>query len=105
MTMGNDFAGIFNQHLNIGSRTIDCNLANRFNKFRSIVNEWIKAAKDAGIKFAILTVTHETGFALYLNIQAVNEFLHDEVIIIIYSHMYNFTKRIVYVGRRRQSPL
>jgi alpha-L-fucosidase len=28
-------------------------------------DQWIKAAKDAGIKFAILTATHETGFALY----------------------------------------
>jgi len=28
-------------------------------------DQWIKAAKDAGAKFAILTATHETGFALY----------------------------------------
>ncbi|MEN8193085.1 MAG: alpha-L-fucosidase [Bacteroidota bacterium] len=28
-------------------------------------DQWIKAAKDAGFKFAILTATHETGFALY----------------------------------------
>ena len=28
-------------------------------------DQWIRAAKDAGITFAILTVTHETGFALY----------------------------------------
>jgi alpha-L-fucosidase len=28
-------------------------------------DQWIKAARDAGIKFAILTATHETGFALY----------------------------------------
>ncbi len=28
-------------------------------------DQWIKAAKDAGARFAILTVTHETGFALY----------------------------------------
>lgn len=28
-------------------------------------DQWIKAAKAAGAKFAILTATHETGFALY----------------------------------------
>lgn len=28
-------------------------------------DQWIKAAKDAGFTFAILTATHETGFALY----------------------------------------
>ncbi|MFV0267340.1 MAG: hypothetical protein ACK5HT_09415 [Draconibacterium sp.] len=28
-------------------------------------DQWIKAAKDAGCKIAILTATHETGFTLY----------------------------------------
>lgn len=28
-------------------------------------DQWVKAAKDAGATFAILTATHETGFALY----------------------------------------
>ena len=28
-------------------------------------DQWIRAAKDAGARFAILTATHETGFALY----------------------------------------
>jgi len=28
-------------------------------------DQWIKAAKDAGFKFTILTATHETGFALF----------------------------------------
>ena len=28
-------------------------------------DQWVKAAKDAGARFAILTATHETGFALY----------------------------------------
>lgn len=28
-------------------------------------DQWIKAAKDAGARFAILTATHETGFALF----------------------------------------
>jgi alpha-L-fucosidase len=28
-------------------------------------DQWVKAVKNAGFKFAILTATHETGFALY----------------------------------------
>ena len=28
-------------------------------------DQWIKAIKKAGFKFALLTATHETGFALY----------------------------------------
>lgn len=28
-------------------------------------DQWIKSAKDAGFKFALLTATHETGFALF----------------------------------------
>ena len=28
-------------------------------------DQWIRAAKEAGAKFAVLTATHETGFALY----------------------------------------
>ena len=28
-------------------------------------DQWIRAAKAAGARFAILTATHETGFALY----------------------------------------
>lgn len=28
-------------------------------------DQWIKAVRDAGFRFAILTATHETGFALY----------------------------------------
>ena len=36
-----------------------------FNPQKLNTDQWIKAAKDAGAKFAILTVTHETGFALY----------------------------------------
>jgi len=36
-----------------------------FNPERLDTDQWIKAAKDAGVKFAILTATHETGFALY----------------------------------------
>lgn len=36
-----------------------------FNPENLDTDQWIKAAKDAGAKFAILTATHETGFALY----------------------------------------
>lgn len=36
-----------------------------FNPEKLNTDQWIKAAKDAGAKFAILTATHETGFALY----------------------------------------
>ena len=36
-----------------------------FNPKQLDTDQWVKAAKDAGAKFAILTVTHETGFALY----------------------------------------
>ena len=36
-----------------------------FNPEKLDTDQWIKAAKDAGFKFAILTATHETGFALY----------------------------------------
>lgn len=36
-----------------------------FNPVNLDTDQWIKAAKAAGAKFAILTATHETGFALY----------------------------------------
>jgi alpha-L-fucosidase len=36
-----------------------------FNPEKLDTDQWIRAAKDAGAKFAILTATHETGFALY----------------------------------------
>ena len=36
-----------------------------FNPTKLDTDQWIRAAKDAGFKFAILTATHETGFALY----------------------------------------
>ncbi|WP_243456850.1 alpha-L-fucosidase [Polaribacter batillariae] len=36
-----------------------------FNPKQLNTDQWVKAAKDAGAKFAILTATHETGFALY----------------------------------------
>lgn len=36
-----------------------------FNPKRLDTDQWIKAIKKAGFKFALLTATHETGFALY----------------------------------------
>nr|WP_205603572.1 alpha-L-fucosidase [Cyclobacterium sp. SYSU L10401] len=38
---------------------------NIFNPVKLDTDQWVKAAKDAGFKIAILTATHETGFALY----------------------------------------
>jgi len=38
---------------------------NIFNPQQLDTDQWIRAAKDAGARFAILTATHETGFALY----------------------------------------
>ncbi len=38
---------------------------NIFNPGKLDTDQWIKAIKDAGGTFAILTATHETGFALY----------------------------------------
>lgn len=36
-----------------------------FNPDQLDTDQWIRAAKSMGAKFALLTVTHETGFALY----------------------------------------
>jgi alpha-L-fucosidase len=38
---------------------------NIFNPEKLDTDQWIKSAKAAGAKFAVLTATHETGFALY----------------------------------------
>ncbi|MCC5937626.1 MAG: alpha-L-fucosidase [Lunatimonas sp.] len=38
---------------------------NIFNPSNLDTDQWVKAAYDAGFKIAILTATHETGFALY----------------------------------------
>lgn len=38
---------------------------NIFNPTKLNTDQWIQAAKNMGARFALLTVTHETGFALY----------------------------------------
>lgn len=38
---------------------------NQFNPSMLDTDQWIKAAKDAGARFAILTASHETGFRLW----------------------------------------
>ncbi len=38
---------------------------NIFNPIKLDTDQWAKTIRDMGAKFAILTVTHETGFALY----------------------------------------
>jgi len=38
---------------------------NIFNPASLDVEQWVRSAKDAGAKFAIITATHETGFALF----------------------------------------
>ncbi len=39
--------------------------ANIFDPEQLDTDQWIRAARDAGARFAVLTVTHETGFALF----------------------------------------
>jgi alpha-L-fucosidase len=57
------FDGIkYNQQKNRVTPVADYNI---FNPEKLNTDQWIKAAKDAGCKIAILTATHETGFALY----------------------------------------
>lgn len=38
---------------------------NIFNPTHLDTDQWVRSAKEAGAKFAILTATHETGFAIY----------------------------------------
>lgn len=52
----------YNQRENRITPIADINI---FNPQKLDTDQWIKAAKDAGCKIAILTATHETGFALY----------------------------------------
>lgn len=48
-----------------GNRITPVNDYQIFNPEKLNTDQWIKAAKAAGAKFAILTATHETGFALF----------------------------------------
>jgi alpha-L-fucosidase len=52
----------YNQTINRITPIADYNI---FNPKDLKTDQWIRTAKAAGAKFAILTVTHETGFALY----------------------------------------
>lgn len=52
----------YNQRENRITPVEDINI---FNPRNLDTDQWVKAAKDAGCKIAILTATHETGFALY----------------------------------------
>jgi alpha-L-fucosidase len=52
----------YNQQKNRITPITDYNI---FNPKNLDTDQWIKAIKDAGFKIAILTATHETGFALY----------------------------------------
>jgi alpha-L-fucosidase len=52
----------YNQQKNRITPIADYNI---FNPKNLDTDQWIKAIKDAGFKIAILTATHETGFALY----------------------------------------
>ncbi|MGM0376556.1 MAG: alpha-L-fucosidase [Bacteroidota bacterium] len=52
----------YNQRKNRITPVEDYNI---FNPKKLDTDQWIKAAKDAGVEIAILTATHETGFALY----------------------------------------
>ena len=47
------------------NRITPFNNVNIFNPTQLNTDQWIQAAKAGGAKFAVLTVTHETGFALY----------------------------------------
>ena len=55
----------YNQNGESGVRTNPVKDYQIFNPEKLDIDQWIKSAKDAGFKFAILTVIHETGFALF----------------------------------------
>lgn len=57
------FDGVrYNQNYNRINPIEDYNI---FNPKELNTDQWVKAAKDAGCKFAVLTATHETGFGLW----------------------------------------
>lgn len=53
---------VYNQAYNRITPIQDYNI---FNPEKLDIDQWVKSAKDAGVKIAILTATHETGFALF----------------------------------------
>jgi alpha-L-fucosidase len=53
---------VYNQAENRITPISDYNI---FNPTKLDTDQWVKAAKDAGCKMAILTASHETGFALF----------------------------------------
>ena len=53
---------VYNQAYNRITPIPDYNI---FNPEKLDIDQWVKSAKDAGAKIAILTATHETGFALF----------------------------------------
>ena len=53
---------IYNQTANRINPVEDYNM---FNPTELDTDQWVRAAKEAGAKFAIITATHETGFAIY----------------------------------------
>lgn len=53
---------LYQQHQN---RTVPIQDYNIFNSEKYDVDQWITSVKAAGVKIAILTATHETGFANY----------------------------------------
>lgn len=53
---------VYNQDENRITPISDYNI---FNPTKLDTDQWVKAAKDAGCKMAILTASHETGFALF----------------------------------------
>lgn len=52
----------YNQMINRITPITDYNI---FNPAKLNVEQWVLSAKNAGAKFALLTATHETGFALF----------------------------------------
>lgn len=53
---------VYNQTANRINPVDDYNM---FNPTELDTDQWMRAAKDAGAKFAVITATHETGFAIY----------------------------------------
>ena len=52
----------YNQTLNRINPVDDYNM---FNPTELNTDQWVRSAKDAGAKFAVITAIHETGFAIY----------------------------------------